>query len=128
MTGKLLLLGSPIIVQCLSQIGPLVREKIKEINRETRSVVKVNEEISRKFWTKNGVRQGCQLNPTLFALYITDLHRRVYEERAIRRSTNRKLKNVDVYVDDIVLIAKTETELQEILKRLKNHLKKRTSY
>ena len=77
--------------------GPLVRENIKELNRETRSVVKVNEEISRKFWAKKGVRKACPLSPTLFALYIADLHRvyEVYEERAIRRSSNRKPQNMD---------------------------------
>lgn len=45
-------------------------EKIKEVYEETVCSVKVNGEETKRFWTIKGVRQGCPLSSSLFAIYM----------------------------------------------------------
>lgn len=47
-------------------------EKVKEIYKSTKNVVKVNGKILESFWTEKDVRQGA-LNPILFLLLVADL-------------------------------------------------------
>lgn len=99
-----------------------LRTRIDEIYEETRNRVKVNGEISEKFWTRRGVRQGCPLSPTLFSLYTADL-----EEKLRRGQTggvvvgNEKFWSL-AYADDIVLIAERAQDLKEMMGRMKKYL------
>lgn len=47
--------------------------KIKEIYKETKNTVKQGEKISDGFYTSRVLRQGCQLNPSLFSTYINNI-------------------------------------------------------
>lgn len=53
--------------------GKRLRESIMEIYEETRSVVKVEGIMGKKFWTERNVKQGCPLSPILFNLMIADI-------------------------------------------------------
>jgi len=57
-----------------------LRRRIMETYRETRNIIKMEEEITGEFWTKEGVRQDCPLSPTLFNIYIMDLESEMEKE------------------------------------------------
>ena len=48
-------------------------ERIKEIYEETENFVRVGETLTEPFWKAEGVRQGCPLSPTPFAICISDM-------------------------------------------------------
>ena len=52
---------------------PPLRMRIGGIYKKTRNTIEANGEMSSKFWTTKGVRQGCPLSPTLFTIYVADL-------------------------------------------------------
>ena len=47
--------------------------RTREIYTETRNKIKAGEEMSREFWTEEGVRQVCLLSPALFTIFIADI-------------------------------------------------------
>lgn len=52
-------------------------ERMEEIIRETRSRVRVGEEVRESFWTARGVRQNCPLSPLLLNLLLADLEEKM---------------------------------------------------
>ena len=88
---------------------------IKSLYCQTSSCVKLNNILSSSFNTISGVRQGDNLSPTLFNIFINDL------------SNELKTLNVGVhigpdillshllYADDLAFIAESEADLQELL-------------
>lgn len=44
-----------------------------ETYKETKNMVKMEDRKSEELWTRNGVRQGCPMSPTLFNVYMADL-------------------------------------------------------
>lgn len=78
----------------------------------TRSCVRVN-----NYYTDclSGVNQGDTLSPTLFALYINDLATEIKSLNKGIEIGNTVISTL-LYADDIVLIADSENDLQEMLK------------
>ncbi|XP_015437252.1 PREDICTED: uncharacterized protein LOC107192490 [Dufourea novaeangliae] len=82
-------------------VGRGLIERVKELYEEVKAEVYTEEGNSEEFWLTEGVRQGCPLSLTLFALYISDMEERLKE------------------------IAKSEKALKEMLKILRRYLREK---
>lgn len=51
--------------------------KVKQVIRETKSRVRIKEEIGESFWTARGVRQGCPLSLILFNILMADIEEQI---------------------------------------------------
>jgi hypothetical protein len=90
---------------------------INKLYSKVESSVRVDGKQTEWFEVEVGVRQGCVLSPVLFALFVDGLAKRLKE-----RGFGIKINHDDpdalallMYADDIVLIAETERELQDMI-------------
>jgi len=97
-------------------------ERVKEILKETKSRVRVGEEVGESFWTGRGLRQGCPLSPILFNILIADLEEEMGKVRwGGVNLGGRKLYSL-AYADDLVLMADKEEEMRSMIERLDKYL------
>lgn len=100
-------------------------ERVKQVYKETRNKIKVEDRESSPFWTTKGVRQSCPLNPLLFLIFISDLE----EEMARGLVGGMRIGQGRIwtlaYADDVVLLARKEEALEEMIKRLERYLEKK---
>ena len=80
---------------------------IKAVYSNTLSAVLVNDVLTDWFITESGVRQGDNLSPTLFALYVNDLALEINAQNLGVEFDNSRL-SILLYADDIVLISENE--------------------
>ncbi len=88
---------------------------IKALYRHQLAWIKINGYISEWFDISSGVRQGDSLSPTLFGLSSNDLIKEV-KKLNLRVKVEEELVSILAFADDIVTIANSEKELQQILK------------
>ena len=101
----------------LSQVGITgnMYRAISSLYSNPRSRVILNEHETRYFDCPVGVKQGDCLSPTLFAIFINDLASEIKNSN-IGLILNETLTiNILLYADDIVLLAKNEEDLQDLL-------------
>ena len=79
--------------------------------------VKVNDVITPFLNVNLGVKQGCRLSPTLFALYVNDLAEEIKALNCGIEMGDDQLALL-LYADDVVLIGPTEESLQRMLDKL----------
>ena len=87
-------------------------------------MVKVNDNISQTFPINIGLRQGCNLSPTLFNLYINDLPNILVKGECYPVSLNSHNINLLMYADDIVLLSTSKRGLQKALNILEIYCQK----
>lgn len=92
---------------------------IDSIYTKTNFTVWTGEELSDKFDTASGVKQGCLLSPTLFSLYLNDLHGFIDGGVNIENLNIRLL----LYADDIVVLAEDIKTMQKMIKNLEIYCK-----
>ena len=87
---------------------------IKAMYSLTESCIDLNGVLTDWFLTLQGVRQGDNMSPTMFALYINDLAINIKEMNYGVQIGDENI-SVLLYADDIVLVSETEYKLQEML-------------
>lgn len=119
------MLNRRLLIETLIKKSKGLIKRICDIYKETKNSVKVEGKFTKEFWTKRDVRQGYPLSATLFALYISDIEKYMAagQEGGIVIG-NRKIWTL-AYTDDLVLLAETEKELKNMMKRLEKYVKKK---
>ena len=81
--------------------------------------VQINDMYTEWFTTTSGVRQGDNLSPTLFALFINDL---AVELKSLQKGIMIDNYNLALlmYADDIVVISESESDMQVMLDHICN--------
>ena len=102
-----------------NNIGGKILYAIQELYKDTMSCVEINGMKTDWFATMQGVRQGDNLSPTLFSIYINDL-----AVELKRLNLGVKMGNLHIcillYADDIVLVSENEVNLQLMLNHVHN--------
>ena len=85
--------------------------------------VRLNNKRTEWFDCLSGLKQGCNLSPTLFSIFANDL---VQEINALDLGIQMGTVNISIlmFADDKVLISNTEENLQVLLDPLHNWCKK----
>jgi hypothetical protein len=105
-------------------------EEIKVPLELRAAAIRMYENVIAKFkniegWSKEincniGVKQGCPLSPTLFGIYIDKLEECLEKEGCVGPTLTGIVINLLLYVDDIVLMARSPHDLENQLRILKD--------
>ena len=87
---------------------------VKEMYSTVQSAVLVGDEQTEWFDLSTGVRQGCVMSPILFSLFINGLAREINEKGKGIDVGGRRVRLL-MYADDIVLLAESARDLQNML-------------
>ena len=107
-----------------SKINGKVLNVIKNMYINAKSQVSVNNKLSDPFPCQMGVRQGENLSPLLFAIYLNDFKKFLSEKfNGLAKVTNSISDELNKYVqlfcllyaDDTILLAESDVELQKAL-------------
>lgn len=91
---------------------------IKNLYESNEATVRLSQKFSKRFRTERGVRQGCVLSPDLFNIYGEFVMRRSLDEWSGGITiAGKKITNLR-FADDTTLIAATEEEMVELLRRV----------
>lgn len=92
-------------------------ETLQSLYRNTTCQVWDGFSLSDSFEVYAGVKQGCLLSPTLFSLYLNDLHSHLPGGVSIADTVVKVL----LYADDLVVLSESPTELQFMINSLFNY-------
>ena len=95
-------------------IDGMLLKLIKSVYTNTRNYIRINDDLTSSLSSSKGLRQGDNLSPTLFSLYINDLISRL-KKMNVGVKFGSDFINVLAYADDIVILAETEDDLQTLL-------------
>jgi hypothetical protein len=88
---------------------------IKVLYDDTAACIRLNNNYSEWFITTSGVKQGDNLSPTLFSLFINDLAQDIKNLQCGVPFGENDMLSILLYADDIVLVSETEDNLQLML-------------
>lgn len=91
-----------------------VYKAIRKLYSNTWSCIRLNSSYTEFFNTKSGVRQGDNLSPTLFNIFLNDLVKEI-KKLNIGINIDNIIVSLLLYADDIVLLAKNEKDLQTLI-------------
>src|ERR1043165_5114230 len=107
-----------VLVNCVNCITAHIINLITELYRKQTAKVKIAGILSSEFRIRRGVRQGCVISPTLFNILSEMVMREALKGyKGGIHVGGRRITNLR-YADDIVLMASTEAELQDLVTRL----------
>ena len=97
---------------------------LQDIYRNATSVVRSDSGMSKPFPCEKGVRQGCNLSPLLFSLYIADLESYLSPNGPDGVDLGcEKLRTIQ-FADDLVILAHSAEDLQSTLDKLAEYCTK----
>jgi hypothetical protein len=90
---------------------------IKDLFSGNQMAVTMNDTISGYFPLERGITQGSILAPVLYNVFFNDLAESLSSKRPIRWATDDMVYkfNIVQYADDIVVMARSSTQVQELL-------------
>ena len=109
---------------------------IQDLYSKAKSQVQWNQELSGHFSCTTGVRQGENLSPLLFALFLNDLSSFIGESVDGLESIKKAARDIDIddahvnilfkmfillYADDTVILAETPDSLQNALNKMQEY-------
>ena len=95
---------------------------IKSMYEETYYSVKCKDGLTTFFKSISGVRQGCNLSPILFNLFINDIEK-LFEDIEGFKIGSKNLKFL-LYADDLLILCKSQSDLQLSVSRLHKYTQK----
>ncbi len=98
----------------LNKIDGKMYNSIKSIYASSTSCIRINNKLTDWFNCTTGVKQGCNLSPTLFTVFANDLVQEINDLDLGIKLDDTKVSML-MYADDIVLITNTEEKLQAML-------------
>jgi exonuclease III len=109
----------------LSQVGVCkhLYESIAVIYQKTECTVLIGDYLTDWFSTLGGVKQGDNLSPALFSIYINDLAEELNSAN-LGVQIDQTFINILLYADDLVIIAEDEKNLQAMLEIVDRWCKK----
>ncbi|KAJ3632437.1 hypothetical protein MTP99_009448 [Tenebrio molitor] len=113
--------------ECMTERGIsewLVR-KIEKIYARTRNKVKVGEKEGEWFEKTKRVRQGCPLSPLRFTIYLADVDEMLRKAQARGVVVGREKVWSLAFADDMVIVAKSEREMKEMMRNLGKYVRKK---
>ena len=75
----------------------------------------VDGEYSEKFSVEQGVRQGCPISPILFSVFVNGLIKEMREKVQGGVKVGDRVVQMLLFADDVVLLAESPEQLQEML-------------
>ena len=87
---------------------------------KTNYIIKSDGQFSLPFSSKFGVKQGCNLSPLFFNIFINDIHDIFDQSCKPLEINDRKISSLS-YADDLVLLSESEAGLQNSLNRLEKY-------
>ena len=88
---------------------------IKDMYKESRSVVFLEGQKSSSFKIEQGVAQGCSLSPILFSVFINDLLKEVENAKLGIELNNGKTISGMLFADDFVGVSESRDNLQKLI-------------
>lgn len=119
------------IWKCLSKrgINSKLKNAIASIYRRTRNYVRVGGMQSEEFLTKEGLRQGGVLSPTLFNIVLDDILKEIKKQTRKIQIGYKNMRIVEIaesaFADDLLVYARNVNDLQVNLSIWETALKKR---
>ena len=84
------------------------------------SCIRINDRVSENFHPHLGVKQGDNLNPNLFKIFINDLPDYL-DNSSDSIILNERILNCLMYADDVILLSETAEGLQNCLDKLNKY-------
>ena len=98
-------------------------ELITNMYKELKSCVRLENGYTSYFESRKGTRQGCPLSPTLFNVFVNDLPNVLMTETTDYPLLGKEPIPCLLYADDIVILSKSKSGLQNSLLNLQNYCK-----
>ena len=97
---------------------------LKNMYEKVNMSVRLPDGIAKSFLSNIGLKQGCNLSPILFNIFINDINE-IFDKTFCQPA---KIKNITLnsllYADDLVLISETSSGLQNCLDSLQSYCQK----
>ena len=105
----------------LNGVSDLFYNVLKNMYDKTELCVKIDSNHTTDFFPSDiGVRQGDNLSPNLFKLFINDLPE-IFDDSCVPVSLNNTNINCLMYADDVILLSENAQGLQNCLNKLKTY-------